>query len=219
MRKWQSPLDENGQPINPDFNAQRVLDRSVDEFVGLCKGLVSDGIVNEKEAKFLYKWLRSNEPIRSVWPAKVLFPRIEHMFSDGCVDSEERKELFELLSLTIGNETAKYGNNFSSSLPCSGSIEDIEFEGCTFVLTGTFAYGPRKLCIEEIENCGGFVSDSVTKKTDYLVVGLSGSRDWIHSTHGRKIEKALEVNENGGMILIVHEESWSERIWQLSSLA
>jgi len=33
--------------------------------------------------------------------------------------------------------------------------------------------------------------------TSFLVIGAIGSRDWIHSTHGRKIEAAVKLREQG----------------------
>jgi hypothetical protein len=40
------------------------------------------------------------------------------------------------------------------------------------------------------------------------VIGEIGSRDWIHSTHGRKIEKAMDYNGRGCRIAIVGEQHW-----------
>jgi DNA ligase (NAD+) len=53
--------------------------------------------------------------------------------------------------------------------------------GLTFVITGTLASMPRSRAEELIEQLGGSASDSVTKKTDYLVVGESP---------GSKLQKA-----------------------------
>lgn len=54
---------------------------------------------------------------------------------------------------------------------------------------------------------GGAIA-SVSKKLDYLVIGEIGSRDWIHSTHGRKIEKAVELRNGGARLAIVSERHW-----------
>ncbi|KPK47894.1 MAG: hypothetical protein AMJ77_01675 [Dehalococcoidia bacterium SM23_28_2] len=53
--------------------------------------------------------------------------------------------------------------------------------GLTFVLTGTLASMPRSKAEELIRQLGGAAGDSVTKKTDYLVVGESP---------GTKLQKA-----------------------------
>lgn len=57
------------------------------------------------------------------------------------------------------------------------------FDGLTFVITGTLSK-PREEIAEFIENLGGKVTGSVSKKTDYLVVGENA---------GSKLEKAKEL--------------------------
>ena len=46
-------------------------------------------------------------------------------------------------------------------------------EGKTFVLTGTLANLPRETARELVEQLGGRVTTSVSKKTDYVVAGES----------------------------------------------
>lgn len=41
--------------------------------------------------------------------------------------------------------------------------------------------------------------------THYLVIGDIGSAAWMHSTHGRKIEAAVELLERGTGIAIISE--------------
>jgi len=57
-------------------------------------------------------------------------------------------------------------------------------QGLTFVLTGTLSSMTRDQAKEKIESLGGTVSSSVSKKTDYLVVG---------EEPGSKLEKAQEL--------------------------
>jgi hypothetical protein len=51
--------------------------------------------------------------------------------------------------------------------------------------------------------------DGITKKLDFLVVGVVGSRDWQHSTFGNKIQKAAEYRERGASLAIVSEEQFA----------
>jgi hypothetical protein len=56
------------------------------------------------------------------------------------------------------------------------------------------------------------VDEQLVRQLAYLIIGEIGSRDWIHSTHGRKIEKALEHNAGGARIAIIGEQHWFEQL-------
>ncbi|MGO9168426.1 MAG: BRCT domain-containing protein, partial [Candidatus Sulfotelmatobacter sp.] len=56
--------------------------------------------------------------------------------------------------------------------------------GKTFVLTGTLAHFTRDEAKKMIEDAGGKVTGSVSKKTDYVVAGADA---------GSKIDKAREL--------------------------
>jgi DNA ligase (NAD+) len=56
--------------------------------------------------------------------------------------------------------------------------------GLTFVVTGTLAGLSRQAVKEFIEEHGGIVTDTVTRKTDYLVLGAEP---------GSKLEKAKSL--------------------------
>lgn len=62
--------------------------------------------------------------------------------------------------------------------------ENVLFSGKTFVLTGTLTRYTRNDAKQLIENMGGNVSGSVSKKTDFVLVG---------SEAGSKLEKAQKL--------------------------
>ena len=64
----------------------------------------------------------------------------------------------------------------------------------TFVITGTLSM-PREDVKEKIESLGGKVTSSVTKKTDYVIVGESP---------GSKYDKAKELG-----ITILNEDEYN----------
>ena len=58
------------------------------------------------------------------------------------------------------------------------AISDTRFAGMTFVLTGALSKFTREAATEMIENYGGKASESVSKKTTYVVVGENaGSKE------------------------------------------
>jgi DNA ligase (NAD+) len=83
------------------------------------------------------------------------------------------------------NLLKEYGLNMKSGI---SKIEDTRFQGMTFVLTGTLDVYPRAKAKEIIESYGGKVSGSVSKKTDYVLVGKDpGSKFDKAKTLGIKI--------------------------------
>ena len=86
-------LDDHGQPLTRRFAKARVSDRSVDELIGICRGVLADGMVSQDEAQFLMAWLDSNRQIENEWPANILNERIREMLEDNVLDSDEQADL------------------------------------------------------------------------------------------------------------------------------
>ena len=86
-------------------------------------------------------------------------------------------------------------SSMSSTLPLTKPEPNVIFERRKFCFTGKFVTGTRKDVQDIVLAKSGAVSKTPTKETHYVGIGLIGSSDWIHSTHGRKIEKAVEMIE------------------------
>ncbi len=199
--------DRDGQPINTALNRRNRTVREVDELIGLCKGIVADGVVNREEALFLQDWLEHNRESRGVWPTSVLYPRIQSMLADGTLDSEEERELLGLLvRISGGNPKCLDAHSLTGTLPLNDPVPKIVIPGNSFCFTGKLLYGSRAHCEEEISSRGGQILGEVSQDLNFLVIGLIGSRDWIHSTFGRKIEKAVNYRSRGNSPSIVAEE-------------
>lgn len=77
----------------------------------------------------------------------------------------------------------------------------------TFVLTGKFSSGTRDEMIKHLFDIGGVPFTTLTKGTDYLMIG--GSKYDLYAPgvkNSSKIKKALEMNENGANIKIIFED-------------
>lgn len=207
-------LNAHGQPAVRAFNARAVADRQVDELIGLIKGILADGEVQQAEAEFLLQWLEANRGVCKTWPASVLFPRLSAALMDGVLDAAEESELMGLLLRTVGGNTAPAsgGSSDATGLPLTDPVPDIEFDGRRFCFTGQFYSGSRDWCMGQIEVRGGIAQPRVTKALHYLVIGELGSEDWRHSTHGRKIETAIRYVEDGTPIAIIGEAHWSSAL-------
>lgn len=86
---------------------------------------------------------------------------------------------------------------------------DVEFTGKRFCLTGQFLTGTRHHCEEQITSRGGVCLPAIRRDLTYLVVGTLSSRDWIHSSWGRKVESAISYRQKYGSPFIVSEKHWA----------
>lgn len=202
--------DGHGQPVNTLLRARHNADRSIDELIGVCKGITADGSVNQQESDYLCSWLRANEHVRDTWPANVLRARIAEYLEDGYLDADEKSELFELLSQVAAKRETTQDVNLSTGLPFDTPLPDLLFHGQGYCLTGKFAIGKRPTVVQFIEALGGIIIEAPRQSGCIVVVGDAGSRDWIHSTHGRKIETAVTLRSQGHPVSIVPEHHWYE---------
>jgi DNA ligase (NAD+) len=144
--------------------------------------------VGEYAAKLLAKNFEKVEDLYNIKPEKIteikqMGEKIARSISDFFNDPENLKTLktLKLLGLNISNpdfETRKK--------------EKLPLDGLTFVITGTLPK-PRKEVEEMIERLGGHASSSVSKTTDYLIVG---------EEPGSKLQKA----ESLGVKRITYDE-------------
>lgn len=184
------------------------LKRSVSALIGIAQGLICDNQLNDSEINFLHKWLESNDVISTAFPGDVLYSRIQNVIADGIITDNERKHLIDTLQQLVGGTLEKLADNTHISSLALDDVNEISFEGKQFVLTGTFVFGPEPSCIELIERFGGTVSDRMTKKIDYVVVGGLGSKNWKYGSFGNKIKDAMQLKSEGSSILIIHENCW-----------
>lgn len=207
MPTW---LDDHGQP-HPFLRIAQNVDRSVDELIGLCKGIAADGRVNQEEADYLCHWLEANRHVQ-VWPANILRARVAEYLEDGHLDEDEKAGMFELLAQVAAKRESCITANLSTALPFDSPLPQIRFHGWSYCLTGRFNTGTRTQCERFIESLGGGVLTAPRKNGCIVVVGEIGSRDWVHSTHGRKIEAAVEYRAQGFPVSIIPEHHWYDSL-------
>ncbi len=98
------------------------------------------------------------------------------------------------INLKILSELKNLGLKFETEI----ETENNDLNGKIFVLTGTLEKYTREEAKKLIEERGGKVTNSVSKKTDYLVAG---------EKTGSKLQKANELN-----IKILNEEEFNEML-------
>jgi len=188
----------------------REAEKQLAELMGICRGVIADGVVAPEEAVYLRDWLTIHKPLLDCWPANVISKRLEQVFEDGRVDEQEQEDLLVLLRMITSEEppvneaTAK-----AVPLPLTMPEPQVQFLGKRFCLTGRFVCGPHDYCKRAILRRGGKVDVQPGPRTDYLVIGGLSLSDWKDCPDASKIYKALQLNKDGKPICIVSEENWS----------
>lgn len=191
------------------FNRKSIDDRQIDTLIGISKGLLADGKVDQSEAEFLHSWLIQSRQTTDNPVITNLLARVDSMLEDDVLDPDESAELLALLHKITGEPSAVGELAKTSSLPVDEPVPPVIFERNLFLFTGTCVYGTRRDCQAAIEQLGGINAKSVNKKLNYLVLGTYVTDSWIHESYGRKIEKAMQYRDDGIPISIITEEHWA----------
>ena len=203
------------------YNHKMLNDRTIDELIGITKGITADGIVNKDEATFLLKWMQKNAAYSKEKIINTLYSRIREMLSDNILNQAEQKELLDILR-SISGETCPDDQlqATAASFPLNNPPPEVIIKNKFFCMTGKFAYGPRRICEAAIKEKGGKVKGNVSNWVDYLVIGSLCSDQWAHTSFGRKIEDALLLQRPererpyGEKIAVIHEDHWAKYMFQ-----
>lgn len=188
---------------------------------GICHGILADGIINEKEVRDLEKWLEQNTHLSTYYPYDEIRSLMLSIVSDGIIEEEEILILKAYLNQFVNienKEIAKQIDQETADINISGhctSDPNIDFDGKTFCVTGVLKSGNRSELENLISDLGGISTKTVTKKTDYLIVGDNGNPAWAFACYGRKVEKALEMRKGGHQICLVHEFDFMDAVEDL----
>ena len=188
-------------------SSNRISSRQIDELVGLARGLCADGVINQAEVEFLQVWLAANLHLVDQPLICGLFDRVSEILSDGSVNTDEQRELLNNLK-SLATTDVELGEVLkSTTLPLCNPPPELLFSRRRYTFTGTFQYGQRRYCEEAVLARGGECG-SLTKQTDFLVIGIYATESWKHSSFGNKILQACEMREAGVPISIISEQHW-----------
>jgi NAD-dependent DNA ligase len=195
------------ESILAKFGGDRISSRQIDELIGLARGLVADGMINQMEVEFLQKWLVANGAVSDQPIIRTLYKRIDEILADGILDDQEMNELLDTLG-RFANRDFELGEVLkSTSLPLNSPPPPLSFHGHNYCFTGTFNFGNRRHCEEAVIERGA-QAGGLSKKTTVLVIGVYATDSWKHSAFGNKILNACEWRDLGLPIVIVSEEHW-----------
>jgi NAD-dependent DNA ligase len=189
---------------------QAMFTKAAQTLIGICSGITADGTVHDREISFLQTWIKENDQVVNSWPGNVISQRIQAIMADGVITPEERADLLDMLQQITGNHFADTGAAATEgpALPIDDD-PSIFFRNMSFCFTGRFIYGSRPACERAILGLGGTAIDHISGKLDYLVIGTMIEPQWINTSYGRKIEKAVNLQADGSDIVIVSERQWT----------
>jgi hypothetical protein len=184
---------------------KHMSDRKQNEFLGILKGIISDGVIEKSEIKYIKEWIIDNK-MQHLFPAQEIYASITQ--AKGNYDSEFDGSFLELVINTVGIKTKRGAIESSNKQALTTPRPKIEFNNKNFIVTGTckiknpitdkhhlrndihnlikhMGGNPQK-------NLAGNIEKSVNSETNYLVICSFSSNNWAHSNYGRKIEEAQE---------------------------
>lgn len=191
----------------------------IQQLEGMLHGIISDGEISDAEIEDLRKWLDENDYLSGVYPFDEVYSLLVSAREDGVISEDERNMLKAFFSTFVdtrssynihAQEVEELQKQYSIGGICAVCPE-ISIGGKTFCFTGISKKATRNEIADLICDHGGYYSDRVTSKTDYLIVGADGNPCWAFSCYGRKVEKAVDLRKDGQHITIVHEyDFWDE---------
>lgn len=184
------------------------LNRSLGALLGIAQGVICDGQLNDQEIFFLNEWLTENDAISATWPVDLIHARIKSILDDGIISEDERTYLTETLQKLIGGTLEELAERTHVTELAFDENHEIVFENMVFCLTGKFVFAKRDICKALIISLGGEISDSISSKVNYVVVGSLGSPEWKNGSFGDKIKNAANLRQGGLPIKILHESDW-----------
>jgi BRCA1 C Terminus (BRCT) domain/GYF domain 2 len=210
---YEMSLDEPVIGMGPQYRTardySRLTDRDIDELLGVCKGVIADGTVNLHELKYIYQWLVGHPTLENTWPCEALANRIKQVTDDDVLTKTEADEMVDFIRrLVAPKPDLPHESVQATSLPFDVPDPQIQFHERSFCFTGNFVFGVRSACVDAAQARGATIEGSVKMDLDYLVIGSFRNEAWMHTTHGRKIEKAVELRAKYGRPLIIGEAHW-----------
>ena len=179
--------------------------------------------MSDGEILRLRNWINENEFLRGIYPFDEIDSVLTAILADGVIEEKEREMLEAVFSNIIEfkdslnlieSDYSVLRDKYSIQGICS-VCPDIQFDNRLFCFTGRSYKGSRSDLVLKINELGGIYRESVSSKTDYLVVGNAGNPCWAFSCYGRKIEEAMNIRKLGGKIQIINETDFWDAVMDL----
>lgn len=189
---------------------------SIQTLHGLLHGILANNQISSEEIRQLNIWMRGHTVLRGTYPFDEIYSLVSSVLADGVV-TEDEKELLKAFfaefvdirdSCNLNSvDLARLQEQYDIQGICAKD-PDISIRGHVFCFTGTSCKATRDEIAEEVRAHGGVFNNTLTKKTEYLIIGADGNPCWAFSCYGRKVEKAVAMRKAGSRIIIVNEHDF-----------
>lgn len=195
--------------------AHRQFVKSAQVLSGIITGIVADGQLHDMEIQMLSTWISANPEVAQSWPGSAVARYLAEAMADGVITPEERAYLLHTLQQLVGSDFAESGavGPEVAALPFDETAAT-PLQNSRICLTGEFVFGTRSACERLAEKAGCTPVAAVSKKVHYLIVGTNISPQWVNTSYGTKILRAMELREEGHQIGILRERDWLNLLQQ-----
>lgn len=131
--------------------------------------------------------------------AKALGMRIGHLYATG------------YQPCSIGSKSCRISTS-DITATTDAFDPDHDLYAMKVVFTGTLLSMPRREAMQRVVDAGGFVSDSLTEDTDYLVMGMQDYSKFTDGQESSKTKKAKALISKGKKIQIIDEKEFIRMI-------
>lgn len=228
---WDGKIDDEEQKdilwlcnnFVDDAKYYDLVTSSIQFLHGFVHGIMADRELSDGEILRLRNWINENEFLRGIYPFDEIDSVLTAILADGVIEEKEREMLEAVFSNIIEfkdslnlieSDYSVLRDKYSIQGICS-VCPDIQFDNRLFCFTGRSYKGSRSDLVLKINELGGIYRESVSSKTDYLVVGNAGNPCWAFSCYGRKIEEAMNIRKLGGKIQIINETDFWDAVMDL----
>ena len=180
----------------------------VNEFLGLLSGIVSDDVINDKELGYILGWISVHEDVLDNAIVKEVSKK-SFDIPEHPTQQLKKKPTYSLLSKNTGIQFIETGSTTTHPFDhIADKVERMNHEHARICFTGIFNTGSRKEVEAIATNLGAITRKDPSKSIDYVIIGSQVSPDWKHTSFGRKIQKAIELKEDGHHLIILTEKQW-----------
>lgn len=206
--------------LNTDSSYYNIITSDIRVLQGILHGIMADNVITKAEVVALNDWLEENQHLEGTYPYDEIYSVVKEVLADGVLTEEEKNLLKVIFSEFIDMKTSININikeilKLKSEISINGicaMCPEIIIPGKVFCFTGGSSKTTRNIIKDTVESLDGIFKDSVTKQTNYLVIGNNGNPCWAFACYGRKVEKAVNLRRDGQAILIVHENDFWDSI-------